>query len=761
VGEVALQLGCSVAMDGGLMVVGAQESDARQKKNAGVANMYRLDSMGIWQFEAQLVASDPQVYAFMGSSVSISGDTAIAGASETYNTAYIFVCTDGKWSQQQKLTPSDGAAGDKFGHSVAIYGDIAVVGSPYDDDGGADTGSVYVFARSDSTWSLLQKLTASDAASKRFFGKSVSISGDTLLVGASGGGSENTEAGSVYVFTSAGGLWTQRQILTPSDAAPGCLFGDSVSIAGNTAVAGAKGSDGTSRGAAYVFVRGEGGLWTQEQKLTSADAAVGAYFGCSVSVAQDAILIGAKNDRAGTTSNCGTACLFMRVDGVWTRQQVLTAENPSIYDAFGTSVCIYGGTVAIGAAFDMNGNTGKGSASVFSLSEDTWIQKQKLVPFEAAGQNKMGCAVALSGDTALIGLQGDANDEGYNSGSACVFVLSDGIWTARQKITPKNAKVEAFFGCSISVSGDTVVIGAYHDTCLGTDNGSAYVFRCQEDEWIEQQRLQASSPKTFDQLGFSVAISGDTVITGANGRDNMTGAAFVFVRSGDTWSEQQSLSASDGRQMDQFGYSVSIFGDVAVVGAPGDDDAGNESGSAYVFERSGGVWSQRQKLVPADAAAWDVFGSAVSLYGTTALIGAAGDDDAGANSGSVYVYECAEGVWAQRQKLMASEVVASGGFGSSISLSEDWAVVGAPMTNTAGTGLVYVFRRSGDSWTLYEKLAASDGAAYDTFGFSVAVDGSRVLTGAPNKNDPETASGAGYVYRLPLVNAQGLGWLLR
>ncbi|MCG6975904.1 MAG: FG-GAP repeat protein, partial [Acidiferrobacterales bacterium] len=193
----------------------------------------------------------------------------------------------------------------------------------------------------------------------------------------------------------------------------------------------------------------------------------------------------------------------------------------------------------------------------------------------------------------------------------------------------------------------------------------------------EAQKLIASDGAAGDQFGRSVSVSGDTAVVGAYAKDSSRGAAYVFTRTGDTWSYQAKLIAEDGVANDLFGFSVSVSGDTAIISAHSDDDNGNSSGSAYVFTRSGSVWSQQAKLIAGDAAANDLFGVSVSVSGDTAVIGASLNDDNGNASGSAYVFTRSGGVWSQQAKLLAADGAANDQFGRSVSVSGDTAVVGA------------------------------------------------------------------------------------
>lgn len=381
----------------------------------------------------------------------------------------------GQCAGEHKLTASDAAADDFFGGSVSVSGDTAVVGAHADDDGGFASGAAYVYTRPGGVWMQQQKLTASDAAAGDLFGDSVSVSGDTVLVGAYGNDDAGADSGSAYVFVRSGGAWTQQLKLTASDAEASNFFGFSVSVSGDTAVVAAPfNSDAANgSGSAYVFVR-SGTAWTQQQKLTASDAAEKDYFGWSVSVDGDMIVVGARGDSdAGQDS--GSAYVFVRAGAVWTQHQKLTASDAAGGDVFGRSVSISGNTVVVGA--DQNDDAGfqSGSAYVYVRSGGLWTQQQKLTASDAAAGDGFGHSVSASGDTTVAGAPG-RDDTGIDFGSAYVYVRSEGVWTQQQTLTASDASAGDNFGYSVSLNGNTSVIGAFQDDDAGADSGSAYVF---------------------------------------------------------------------------------------------------------------------------------------------------------------------------------------------------------------------------------------------------------------------------------------------
>ena len=392
-----------------------------------------------------------------------------------------------------------------------------------------------------------------------------------------------------------------------------------------------------------------------------------------------------------------------------TQQAKLTANDGAAEDYFGRNVSISGdgNTAVIGAYGDDDNGSSTGSAYIFTRSGSSWVQQAKLTAADGAANDNFGYSVSISGDgnTAVIGAHGD-DDKGSASGSAYIFTRSGSSWTQQAKLTAADGATNDYFGICVSISGDgnTAVIGARYNDDKGTDSGSAYIFTRSGSTWTQQAKLLAADGATNDYFGFSVSISGDgnTTVIGAHADDNKgidSGSAYIFTRSGSTWTQQAKLTAADGATSEYFGVSVSISadGNTAVIGAHYDDDKGGDSGSAYIFIRSGSSWTQQAKLTAADGAATDYFGFSVSISadGNTAAIGAYGDDDKGTDSGSAYIFTRSGSSWTQQAKLTADDGAASDYFGVSVSISADGntAVIGVYGDDDKGTnsGSAYIF----------------------------------------------------------------------
>ncbi len=314
-----------------------------------------------------------------------------------------------------------------------------------------------------------------------------------------------------------------------------------------------------------------------------------------------------------------------------------------------------------------------------------------------------------------------------------------------------------YFGFAADVSGDVAIVGAPFNSDNGFFAGAAYVYRFDagSDTWVEEEQLLASDGQDEDFFGIDVAISGDVAIVGAVGDDEATfdaGAAYVFRVDPDTtsWVQEDKLLAADAGFDDRFGQAVGVSGGTAAVGAWFDDDQGNESGSVYVFRYDGGTssWPQEQKLTASDGAASDHLGECVDLDGNALIAGAPSTIAAG-GAGAAYVYRHNGAAWVEEQKLVDSDGILGDAFGESVAISGNVAVAGAigDGDTAIGAGSAFVFRRNAGIWQEEAKLLASNGQADDRFGAAVAAEGDVVVVGADGSDILGAESGTGYVFR--------------
>ena len=389
--------------------------------------------------------------------------------------------------------------------------------------------------------------------------------------------------------------------LLSSDAQPDDFFGKSVAVSGDTAVVGASGEDagGSFAGAAYIVQRDEGGAgnWGEVNKLLASDAQAGDNFGESVAVSGDAAVVGAYLEDAGG-GQAGAAYVFESDRGGadnWGEVEKLTASDAQAGDWFGFSVAASGDTTVVGAQGEAAGGEFAGAAYVFDRDQGgaaNWGEVKKLTASDAQAGDFFGFSVAVSGDIAVAGASGE-DAGGTDAGAAYVFQRNEGgasNWGEVTELVASDARAGDQFGVSVAVSGDTVVVGAY----LADNGGAAYVFQRNEggaDNWGEVKKLLASDAQAGDQFGVSVAVSGDTAVAGADAGGGQTGVAYLFQRKEggvDNWGEVKKLTASDAQVGDFFGFSVAVSGDTVVAGAAGEDAEGSNAGAAYVFDRGAG-----------------------------------------------------------------------------------------------------------------------------------------------------------------------------
>jgi len=400
------------------------------------------------------------------------------------------------------------------------------------------------------------------------------------------------------------------------------------------------------------------------------------------------------------------------------------------------------------------------NTAIVEFTEPIWLMKRKLTAGDGANSDYFGRSVSVSGEYAIVGADGD-DDNGYSSGSAYIFKRSGESWSQTAKLLASDGAAYDCFGRSVSVSGEYAIVGAYGDDANGADSGSAYTFKRNGESWTQQCKLIPSDGAASDYFGWSVSIGGEYAIVGAYQDDDngsSSGSAYIFKRSDDpndpNWYQQTKLIASDGAASDYFGRSVSISGEYAIVGAYQDDDNGYNSGSAYIFTPNDvdpNTWDQQAKLLASDGAGSDCFGISVSINGDYAIVGAYQDDDNGGNSGSAYMFKRSGENWTQQCKLTASDGTAYDYFGYSVSIAGEYAIVGAHQDddNGSNSGSAYIFTPNDvylNTWDQEAKLLPPDGAASDYFGISVSIDGRCAFVGAHGDDDNGSGSGSAYVF---------------
>ena len=384
------------------------------------------------------------------------------------------------------------------------------------------------------------------------------------------------------------------------------------------------------------------GEWNEFQKILNSDGEASDHFGKSISISGEYAAIGANDSGSYNIGDNGAVYIFERVENSWIEKTKITASDGAIGDIFGTSVSLENDYLVVGAQGDDDNGDHSGSVYVFKRDGNAWVEQTKLLPNDGNTEDYFGCEVFIENNFIFIGAIGD-DDQGSKSGSVYIFQKDDENWMQHQKINCGHYAYDAYFGASISVYGDYAIIGAYREYVNGISlAGKAYIFKNIDNLWTLQSTLSNDSPEQSDLFGVSVSIDEDYAIVGIwkdNDNGSSSGAACIYHREGNNWLEQVKITASDGSSYDYFGYSVAISGDFALIGANGDDDNGSSSGSAYVFYRNETNWIEQDKLTASDGSSNDYFSHSVAISGDCILIGADENDDNGSNSGSVYYFQ--------------------------------------------------------------------------------------------------------------------------
>ncbi|NEO97557.1 MAG: hypothetical protein F6K58_02360 [Symploca sp. SIO2E9] len=384
------------------------------------------------------------------------------------------------------------------------------------------------------------------------------------------------------------------------------------------------------------------------------------------------------------------------------------------------------------------------------INQGQFVQTQKIQASDKEASDYFGYSVAISGEWAIVGAYKE-DTGGQNAGAAYIFHYQNGQWEETQKLLASDKEADDFFGRSVAISGEWAIVGAYEEDTGGQNAGAAYIFHYQNGQWEETQKLLASDNEADDLFGSSVAISGEWAIVGAYEEDTggqNAGAAYIFHYQNGQWEETQKLLASDKETNDNFGYSVAISGDRAIVGAFVEDTGGQNAGAAYIFHYQNGQWEETQKLLASDNKASDYFGYSVAISGDRAIVGAFAEGTGVAGGGAAYIFHYQNGQWEETQKLLASDKEGYDLFGSSVAISGEWAIVGADQEDTGGqnAGAAYIFHYQNGQWEETQKLLASDKEGYDLFGYSVAISGDRAIVGAYEEDTGGQNAGAAYIF---------------
>lgn len=794
------KFGCSVAVSGDVIAVGTDRGKS--------AYLFRYDG-STWTQEAALRAPDD----YFGRSVAVSGTLALVGSPRA---AYVFRYDGSTWSQDAKLVASDARKGDVFGARVAVDADVALVSAV----GGK---RVYIFRYDGSTWVQEAKLAPSDGIVRGSFGWSIAISGTVAAVGPD-------------IFRYDGSQWLAEGRLRLPGNEKTRDFGCSIDVVGDTALVGACSDDetGFSDGAAFVF-RFNGERWQPVAKLIAPDRSVGGW--SRMRITDEVAVVGTHifslSHHDGNAD--GLELRYTRADQTIEAPVSQAEECPTSLRALRAEIR------------RLKGRTAELTESIKALRArrarvDREICRVRKSLMAQAGKSELEprssgeCPESLSSvpvaearnvryrDNAepkqhLGGGEGGPNPEEYAAqqyqqnasdagraaedrqaltdvaglaGSLQVLrskrkLLHDRIELMSQTLGRLNGEVAKLTRatwispghiptemCDAAMSSAHKLVAlldnlaqeselhpveaegsrdAACDQRLRSDLEVMNETRADRPVGCRHTKLTATDGAKDDKFGQSVSVDGQYAVVGAYGADNTcsygpcrnAGAAYVFRRDRGTWLQQAKLAPEDLAMGDGFGVSVSINGDYVLVGDHGQlSHAGPHSDAAYVFKRhdpgtphdtGDDSWRELARLVPDESTGITGFGWSVSISDDRALIGAPYD-----GTGSAYVFKREGDTWLRQAKLTATDAASGSGLGWSVSLKGDLAVLGA------SSGSAYVFRRGGTDWVQQATLTAGDTLPADFFGASVSTDGQRAIVGAPNAHDVPCGFHCGSAY---------------
>ncbi len=684
-----------------------------------------------------------------GRQISIDGSYALSSslAADNYGTnsgqAYIYIKNGDNWIIQQELVPSSIGAGSVYGRYSQISGDFAFVGSEQD----SGQGAVFVFKRSGGTWTEHQKLQASDGASGDVFGSTLHAKDNQLVIIAEGDDDADTDSGAIYIFEFDGSNWIETSKIVLMNPSSGYIIGNRVYVDGDIIVS-AHTNGNTDTGIGFIFEKNNG-IWQQTKTLTPPDLVAGDRLGQSPIIKGNQIFMGTHRQDTFT----GAVYVFEKVNNDWIQKQKITASDASINSAFGISSSLYKNTLMIAAHQQDDGLSDAGKMYIFTQDIDgLWNEKSTFQSSVLYTGALYGASTAIYEDYIIVSAWGDS-ENGPSTGALYSYYnkpLNSNIVENKIQSSPTVASAE--FSESVSVYGDYAVAGAPKEN---SNSGAAYVFKKTGESWTQTKEIRPNDISTGDKFGHAIDIWGDYVAISASDQNGSEGSVYLFKRAQETWSQITKITPPNVTNGERFGASLEINDGFLVVGAP---NGSGKTGIAYLYEMDFGGsdnWGLRKTLTASDAASTDFFGASVSVHNNRVAIGASYEGTIGA----AYIYERNSGGvdnWGEIKKLSPSDGSTNDSFATGVSIYNETVLVGSPNADAGSTnqGAVYFFSKDEggvDNWGETQKIIASDADNNAFFGYSVSLQGITAIAGASG-----SASGAfnqaGQAYEISLIN---------
>lgn len=731
---------------------------------------------------AILTAFDKVTNDSFGRSCAISGDGTrlvvgaygvTVGGQPSAGAVYVFVKTNGNWLLEQKIVMPNPTTQDNFGLVCSMDATgtrMAISAASSDIGGNVDSGAVYIYTRTGVNWALEQRLTIAGGATNAYFGSLLDLNPDAsrLAVGSFG---TSTYTGTAYVYSRSGTVWTLEATINPGDLPTNTYYGCSVSLddAGTRLAVGAYNS-GT--GYAYVYLR-TGTSWALEQKISGTVS--GSAFGWQTVLSADGtrLAISARNLSAGASTGVGAVEIWLRTGVVWAREAILQASDGRTDDLFGYQVRMNATAnllfVSALRGDIINSTNDTGAVYVFSRTGTTWAQLKKYTASNGASGDNYGVGMDISADGSTLLVSAHLADPGgiVNAGAAYVYSGTANFSPFKEQaklIMNDGQSGNSFSQCiSVSADGTRALIGNWKQANGPlTQTGSAYFFHKEGSNWVFDHKVYspgATNTGAFGSAGV-MASDGNRCIIGAHNEGNAQGNAYIFVRSGNTWTAEATLSDPLTASSDFFGSAVTISADgsrAAVSGQNVDNGATVNTGGAIVFKRTGTSWAIEQRIYGNDVATGDGFGAAgivMSADGTRLVVSSIYATVGGlAQAGATYVFVYNGSSWVQEQKIVNDVNQATGYFGWSVAINDAATrlAISAPY-QTVGSltraGKVNIYNRVGSVWTLETTIISPNPETQTNFGLPVSfsADGVLLLIGSASATQNGVAGGAAFLF---------------
>lgn len=754
--------GYSVATSGADTVIGVPGVDTPAGSFVGAAYvLQRSGSIGGAALPlVPLTPPDGEEQDFFGGAVAIDGNTIAIGArnggyapNPISGSVYIYTRTDGVWSLSQELNHPTAVS---IGNSVAMFGDWLVTGAPFESIDAGQRGAVYVYRRTSGSWAFHQRLIAESPTNARDFGIAVALDDRRVLIGAGLGHAGATQgAGTAHVFVRDPdtNVWSFEDELFAADAAESDYFGGSVAIFGDRALIGAPfrpDSNSLPIGTAYAFVR-SGSTWSQTQQFNGQATTFGPQFGKSVALSARHGVIGGQSGQVYPLDFAG---------GIFQQRALIEPTPTAGADAFGGSVALHGGTLAVGSFNEDSGSVAQaGSAYLYELAA--------AAPLEIPGTGMLinpdyyGQRVAADGDT--VAIAGPAADtiNGPQSGAVKVYRRVAGLWTLEATLVAQAAG--GGFGGALALDGDTLAISTGADVGGVPGAGAVEVFTRSGGAWTFRTRLFDPTPTANSGFGSGVALDGDTLAIGNRfDTPELDGALFVFRGGDDSWTLEDMLDPGSNGCFANGGYGsvIALRGDLLLAGAPsidfdpdgnGPDFCRGPFGALYSFHRTGTTWTKTGEL--RGSAERESLGVAVAIGDDFVVYSSSDAGQPFPHRGRVYVaprtansFDAINAV-----ELDPRDLDSRSGYGNVLAASGERIAVGVwfdAFGSMSGIGSAHVFERLGGAWRHVAKLSHPAPAASDTFGLSVDISGTLVIAGAPARFAGGPDQGSSYIFEI-------------